>query len=129
MEQNTLDSLSTRAKPRNPNQITTSASGNEDYAYQLREIGDRWVDADAAARMYEETKSSILAQKKAELGDIPDNKAERMVKSSRFWMDFITEGVNLRTEANRLKIQIEEIKMRHMINQSREATERAERKM
>jgi hypothetical protein len=44
--------------------------------------------------MYEETKSSILAQKKAELGDIPDNKAERMVKSSRFWMDFITEGVN-----------------------------------
>jgi hypothetical protein len=79
--------------------------------------------------MYEETKSSILAQKKAELGDIPDNKAERMVKSSRFWMDFITQGVNLRTEANRLKIQIEEIKMRHMINQSREATERAERKM
>jgi len=129
MEQNTLDSLSTRAKPRNPSPTTTSASGNEDYAYQLREIGDRWVDADAAARMYEETKSSILAQKKAELGDIPDNKAERMVKSSRFWMDFITQGVNLRTEANRLKIQIEEIKMRHMINQSREATERAERKM
>ena len=114
---------------RSPSQTTTSASGNEDYAYQLREIGDRWVDADAAARMYEETKSSILAQKKAELGDIPDNKAERIVKSSRFWMDFITEGVNLRTEANRLKIQIEEIKMRHMINQSREATERAERKM
>ena len=124
-----MDSLSTRAMSKSPMTPMTLASGNEDFAYQLREIGDRWVDADAAARMYEETKSSILAQKKSELGDIPDNKAERLVKASRFWMDFITEGVTLRTEANRLKIQLEEIKMRHMINQSREATERAERKM
>ena len=113
--------------PKRP--ATTSGHGNEDFAYQLREIGEQWVDADAAARMYEETKSAILAQKKAELGDIPDNKAERLVKASRFWMEFITEGVNLRTQANKLKIQLEEIKMRHMIVQSREATERAERKM
>lgn len=122
-----MDSLSTRAMPKNP--TTTSDHGETDFAYQLREIGERWVDADAAARMYEETKSAILAQKKAELGDIPDNKAERLVKASRFWMEFITEGVNLRTDANRYKIQLEEIKMRHMINQSRQATERAERKM
>lgn len=112
------------------NQTMTLENGrNTDFAHILREIGDRWVDADAAARMYEETKSAILAQKKIELGDIPDNKAERLVKASPFWMDFITEGVKLRTEANKLKIQLEEIKMRHMIIQSREATERSERKM
>lgn len=122
-----MDSLSIRAMPKkNP---TASENGDYDFAHHLREVGERWVDADAAARMYEETKSAILAQKKAELGDIPDNKAERLVKASRFWMEFVTKGVEVRTEANRLKIQLEEIKMRYMISQSRAATERVERKM
>lgn len=79
---------------------------------QFRIIGKKWVDADDAARMYEETKSAVLAKKKKDLGDMPDNRAETEVKASEEWLEFVTNGVKARTKASLLKIQLEYIRVK-----------------
>jgi hypothetical protein len=88
-----------------------------------------WVTMDAAARMLEEGKTTFLAQQKARLGDIPDSKAERMVKSSPEWADYIKKMVNAKTVANKQKVELDYLKMRHMERTSEEANARSERKL
>lgn len=88
-----------------------------------------WVTLDAAARMLEEGKTTYLAQQKAALGDMPDSKAEKIVKSSEKWADYIKKMVNAKTAANRQKIEVEFLRMRFMERNSEEATARAERRM
>jgi hypothetical protein len=88
-----------------------------------------WVATDAAARMLEEGKTTFLAQQKARLGDIPDSKAERMVKSSPEWADYIKKMVNAKTVANKQKVELDYLKMRHMERTSEEANARSERKL
>ena len=88
-----------------------------------------WVSQDAAARMLEEGKTTYLAQQKAALGDLPDSKAERIVKSSPQWADYIKKMVNAKTAANRQKVELDFLKMRHMERTSEEASARSERRM
>jgi hypothetical protein len=87
-----------------------------------------WVAMDAAARMLEEGKTTYLAQQKALLGEMPDSKAERIVKSSPEWADYIKKMVNAKTAANRQRVEIDYLKMRHMERTSEEANARSERK-
>ena len=96
---------------------------------QYRLAAKEWVDLDNKARLMEETKSAVLSQRMSALGDMPVSKAELKVKSSTEWMDYITEMVEARTASNLAKVKIEWIKMRFSEQQSREATERAERKL
>src|SRR5690349_4839677 len=56
-----------------------------------------WVSVDAAARMLEEGKTTYLAQQIAKLGDMAHAKAERIVKSSPEWADYIKKMVNAKT--------------------------------
>jgi hypothetical protein len=70
------------------------------------------VAVDAAARMLEEGKTTYLAQQKAKLGDIPDSKAERLVKSSPEWADYIKKMVNAKTVANKQRVELDYLKMR-----------------
>jgi hypothetical protein len=88
-----------------------------------------WVAVDAAARMLEEGKTTYLAQQKAKLGDIPDSKAERLVKSSPEWADYIKKMVNAKTVANKQRVELDYLKMRHMERTSEEANARSERKL
>lgn len=88
-----------------------------------------WVEMDAAARMLEEGKTTYLAQQKAALGDIADAKAERIVKSSPQWSDYIKKMVNAKTAANRQKVDLDFLRMKHMEWTSSEANYRAERKL
>jgi hypothetical protein len=88
-----------------------------------------WVDLDHAARLLEDTKSSVLAQKMAELGDCPVSRAEATVKASADWREFVLSIVNARTEANRKKVEVEFLRMRFSEWQSHEANDRIERKM
>ena len=88
-----------------------------------------WVQVDAAARMLEEGKTTYLAQQKARLGDISDAKAEKMVKSSPEWADYIKKMVNAKTAANRQRVELDFLKMRHMERTSEEANARSERKL
>lgn len=96
---------------------------------QYRLAAIEWVRIDAAARMLEEGKTTFLAQRKAVLGDIADAKAERTVKASAEWSDFIKKMVNARTSANQQKVELDFLRMRHMERNSEEATLRAERRL
>jgi len=102
---------------------------NKPISEQFRIVAKQWVDADNAARMLEETKTAVLSQKMAAQGDMPVSSAERNVKASHEWRDFIASMVEARTVANRLKVQLEFIRMQSHEQQSFEATRRAEMKL
>ena len=104
-------------------------SANMPVSEQFRLKALEWADLDAAARMLEEGKTTYLAQRKTALGDIPDNKAEKEVKASADWADYIKKMVRAKTAANRAKIEMEFMRMRFSEWQSQEANARAERKL
>lgn len=96
---------------------------------QYRVVAKKWVDADAAAAMLEETKSAFLSRLMADKGDMPVSKAEMQVKASDAWKDYVTEMVEARKRASLLKVQLEYIRMKYHEWQSFEATKRAEMKL
>jgi hypothetical protein len=87
-----------------------------------------WVAMDAAARMLEEGKTTYLAQQINKLGEIAHAKAERLVKSSPEWADYIKKMVNAKTVANKQRVELDYLKMRSMERNSEEANARSERK-
>lgn len=99
------------------------------HSEKFRIISKKWVDADSAANMLEETKTSILAKRMADLGDMPVSRAEMTVKASDDWHEYIRSMVEARTKASLLKVQMEYIRMQFHEWQSREASKRAEMKL
>lgn len=99
-------------------------SDNEPWSDQWRRAALRANDLEAAASLLENTRSAILSQRKLALGDIADNKAEKMVKASDEWMDFNERMVNARAEANAAKIEAEWMKMKYYEHASDRADER-----
>lgn len=102
---------------------------NLPWSEQFRIISKRWVDADNAARLLEETKTATLSQMMIGCGDVPAAHAERDVKGSQEWRDFIKQMVSARSEANRLKVQMKYIEMKFQEWNSMSATRRAEMKL
>jgi hypothetical protein len=102
---------------------------NRPLSEQFRVIAKKWVDADAAANLLEESKSAFLSKKMADLGDMPVSKAEMSVKASSDWIEYIEKMVSARKEAALLKVQLEYIRMQFSEWQSHEATRRAEMKL
>ena len=96
---------------------------------QYRMIAKKYVEADAAASILEESKSAVLAQWMADKGDMPVSRAEMIVKASQEWREYIVEMVNARKQAALLKAQLEYIRMQFSEQQSKEATHRAEMKL
>lgn len=108
-------------------------SDNLPLSEQFRLVAKKWVDQDDAARLLEETKTAVLEERKNALvlqnPSMADSHAERMAKADPEWHAWIRDMVKARTEANRLKLQLEYIRMRHSEHQSFEATKRAEMKL
>ena len=102
---------------------------NRPHSEIYREAALDWVDKDAAARMLEECKSAFLEKKKTDLGEMPDSHAERIVKASEEWRDYIKKMVNAKTAANRAKVQLNYIEMKGWEVRSVEATKRAEMRL
>ena len=102
---------------------------NQPISEEYRIVAKSWVDAEAAASMLENTKSAVLAQKMAALGDMPVSKAEMKVKASDYWIDFIHKMVEARKKANLLKVRLEYVRMRSGEWQSFEASKRAEMRL
>jgi hypothetical protein len=96
---------------------------------QFRIVAKKWVDADSAASILEETKSAFLSKSMADLGDMPVSKAEMTVKASAPWAEYIAEMVEARKKAALLKVQLEYIRMQFSEWQSHAATRRAEMKL
>lgn len=99
------------------------------FSEQYRQVAKDWVDKDAAARLLKETKTAVLAQMKTNHGDITDAKAERLVKASPEWADFIAKMVDAETAANLAKVKKQWIEMRYFEQQGESANRRAEMKM
>lgn len=102
---------------------------NELWSEQYRVAAEDWVSKDTAASLLEEVKSAVLAQRMAALGDIPVSHAERQVKASPEWYDYVTKTVKAREAANLAKVRAEYIKMRAMEEQSSNANKRAEMRL
>lgn len=102
---------------------------NAPLSEQFRLAAKDWVDKDSAASMLEETKTAVLAQRMAALGDMPVNRAEQIVKASPEWHEWIAGMVSARTTANLAKVKLEWVRMRFQEQQSSEATKRAEMKL
>lgn len=102
---------------------------NQPWSEQYRIIAKKWVDADAAANLLEETKSAMLARLMATQGDMPVSRAEMNVKSGKEWADFVNGMIDARKTATLLKVQMEYIRMKFMEWQSENATKRAEMRL
>jgi hypothetical protein len=92
-----------------------------------------WVDAEAAASLLEDCKSSFLAEMMGNLMDenpkMAVNRAEQEVKASTEWRDHVTSIIEARKTANRCKVQVDYIRMRHQEWISTEANNRLEAKL
>ena len=106
-----------------------NAQSNNPISEQYRISAKDWVEKDSAANLLEETKSAVLSQMMARLGDIPVSHAERAVKSSEEWMDFVTKMVRAREAANLAKVKCEYVKMKFHEWSSFNATKRAEMRL
>lgn len=108
-------------------------SDNLPISEQYRVVAKQWVDAEAAASLLEDTKSSVLSERmQAMLREEPGlaiNRAEAAVKASDEWKDWITGMIEARKKANLLKVQLEYLRMRAGEQASFEATRRAEMKL
>lgn len=102
---------------------------NQPYSEQYRLLAEDWVDKDAAARLYEEIKSIELARRKSLLNDMTDAKADRIVRASPEWSEYIQRMVDSKTEANKAKLKLKVLEMRYYEHQSQNATARAEMRM
>lgn len=102
---------------------------NMPWSEQFRVTAKQWVELDRAATMLEETKSAVLSQRMAALGDIPVSHAERTVKASAEWQDFIKSMVDARTQANLKKVQMEYLRMKFSEWQSENANRRSEMRL
>lgn len=105
------------------------ATPNLPWSEQYRIVSKQWVDADAAASILEDTKSAVMAERMMALGDMPVNKAEATVKSSPEWRRHVEAIVHARRAANRLKVQLEYLRMKFSEWQSHEATKRTEARL
>ena len=102
---------------------------NQLFSEQFRIASKDWVDKDGAARLLEETKTAVLSRKMKALGDVPAAHAERDVKASEEWHDWITKMVDARTAANLAKAKLKYVEMKYWEHQSANATARAEMKL
>jgi tartrate dehydratase beta subunit/fumarate hydratase class I family protein len=102
---------------------------NLPFSEQFRIAAKDWCEKESAASLLEESKSAVLAQRMAAYGDVAVNKAERDVKSSEEWRDYIERMVAARGAANLAKVKLEYVRMKHWENQGAEATKRAEMKL
>ena len=106
-----------------------NAIPNLPWSEQYRIVSKQWVDADAAATLLEDTKSAVMAERMLALGEMAVNKAEALVKASPEWRRHIEAIVNARRAANRLKVQLEYLRMKFQEWSSENATKRAEMRL
>lgn len=102
---------------------------NLPWSEQFRIVSKQWVDADAAATLLEDTKSAVLAERVQAHSDQPVNRAEAIVKASPEWRDHLEKIVTARRAANRLKVQMEYLRMKFSEWQSEEANKRHEARL
>jgi hypothetical protein len=82
-------------------------------------LSDQWaeaayahVEAEAAAQLLEDTKSSVFSQIVLRQGDMPVNRAELLARASVEWRDHVQVIVETRQHANELRVKRDYLKMK-----------------
>lgn len=87
----------------------------QSIAERFRIVAHQFCDADAAASLMEELKTTTLAKMKADIieqrGAMADNTAERLAKCSPAWTEYVTEMCGHKAKATKLKLQLEHLRM------------------
>jgi len=116
---------------------------------RFRLAGEAWADADGAASLLEELKTTVLEQRKTKvieehfqshlaaapegelvsIKEMPENKAERIVKADPEWETYIRQMCAARAHAGKLRVKMEAIRMEFSEWQSKDANARQEQKM
>lgn len=104
-------------------------NSNQLPSEQYRIAAKAWVEKEKAAKMLEECKTATLSQRMNNLGEMPTSKAERLVKGSKEWREYLTELVEARAEANLAKVKLKYLEMKYFEWQSGNANNRAEMRM
>jgi len=99
------------------------------WSEQFRVVAKDWVTLDGAARLLEESKTAVLSQMMKAEGDKPAAHAERDVKASPEWRDYIAKMTEARTQANLKKVQMKYLDMKFMEWNSENANRRAEARL
>ncbi len=102
---------------------------NEPISEQYRIVAKRWVEAEAAASILEDTKSAVLSQQMLALGEMPVSKAEMLTKANPEWTEHVKKITEARAAANLLKVQLEYLRMKSGEQASAEASKRAEMRL
>jgi hypothetical protein len=90
----------------------TAAMGM-DIPEQFARFGREWARADAKFYELNERKSAELARRaKALGGDLSVTAAEREVKASQAWHDFVSEIARAKYEANAAKVEMDYFAMK-----------------
>ena len=104
-------------------------TNEDDWAERYRQAGISWADLEAAASILEDTKSAVLAQRMAELGDMPVNRAENTIKATPRWREHVESIVEARKKANAAKVELEYARMKFQQRMNFDANNRAEMKL
>jgi len=99
------------------------------WSEQFQIAGTDWAEKEAAASLLEDSKSAVMAQRQAALGDIPVNRAEQMVKASPDWIEYVEQTVYARKAANLAKVNMETARMRFQEYMNTEANARTEARL
>ena len=96
---------------------------NQPISERIYHIGMEYADALAAAQLLEDGKSAFVAQRMSQI-DGAVAKAERDVKASSEYSDYIKRMVKARQHANRIKAQLEYLRAKLTEWQSEQANQR-----
>ena len=101
---------------------------------QFRIVANQYADANAAAKLMEEMKTTTLENIKTRIMSeanepMADNKAERLAKCSDDWKTYIKDMCGHRARADKLKLQLDYIKIKHSEQQQDRADARDEKRM
>lgn len=112
--------------------IGTIPAHEQPVSEQFRLVARQWSDEDAAASLLEELKTTTLEKIKSGVianETMSENKAERLAKCTPEWTEYIEKMCAHRAKANRLKLQMEYLRMRFSEAQSHEANARHEARL
>lgn len=96
------------------------------FAQSIVARGELWADAEAAADLLEETRSTLLAKITKEHFELPAWKAEAAAKADPRYEDHVTKMVDARRLANLARVRYDGAKAMGEFARSAESTRRAE---
>lgn len=99
-------------------------TSNEPISDQWYQAANRWVDAESAANLLEETRSAIFSQMTLRQTASSVAARELMARGSDDWMNHVQKIADARRHANKLKIECDFLKMKYFEAAGQAATER-----